>query len=201
MQSKQPLIKKVNVDAALITEIKNGDKEAFSLLVQKYQARINKLVNRYINDPSESLDITQESFIKAYNALDKFRGDSTFYTWLYRIAINTAKNHIVNKSRRFLETNVESADTEENMVKAALQEFSPPDKIVLNDEIEHVIQETIDHLPEELRIAITLREVDGLTYDEIASKMACPVGTIRSRIYRAREVIERRLKPLLGENT
>lgn len=198
MRSKEPAIKKVNVDAALIAEIKKGDKEAFSLLVQKYQVRILKLVNRYINDPSESLDITQEAFMKAYNALDKFRGESSFYTWLYRIAINTAKNHIVTKARRFQETSMESADTEENMLKAALQEYSPPDKIVLNDEIEHVIQEAILHLPDELRTAITLREIEGLSYEEIAKKMRCPVGTIRSRIFRAREVIERRLKPLLG---
>lgn len=199
MPDKATVPKKVNVDEALIREIKNGDKEAFSLLVQKYQNRIFKLVNRYVHDPAEAADITQESFIKAFRALEKFRGDSAFYTWLYRIAINTAKNHLVTKSRRVNETSVEAADTEETINKVSIQEFFPPDKILLNTELENVILDVIEHLPTELRIAITLREIEGLTYDEIAQKMSCPIGTIRSRIYRAREVIEKRIKPILNE--
>lgn len=199
MRNKANSLKKVNVDAALIDEIKKGDKEAFSLLVQKYQVRIFKLVNRYIHDPAEASDITQEAFIKAYRALAKFRGDSAFYTWLYRIAINTAKNHILTRSRRIVETDVESADTEEAMSKVTLQEFYPPDKILLSNELEDVILEVIEHLPTELRIAITLREIEGLSYEEIAERMDCPIGTIRSRIFRAREVIEKRIKPLLSD--
>ncbi|HRE33186.1 MAG TPA: sigma-70 family RNA polymerase sigma factor, partial [Candidatus Berkiella sp.] len=138
-------------------------------------------------------------FIKAYRALDKFRGDSAFYTWLYRIAINTAKNHVVSQSRRMIEADVETVDMEQTLTKSNLKEYSAPEKLLLDDEIEHAVYEVIAHLPKELRTAITLRELEGMSYEEIAGIMACPVGTVRSRIFRAREAIERRIKPLLNE--
>ncbi len=191
--------KRINVDYELVEQVRLGDKHSFDLLVQKYQFKILKLVNRYVNDPSEAMDVAQESFIKAYRALDKFRGDSAFYTWLYRIAINTAKNHVVSQSRRLIEADVETVDMEQTLTKANLKDYSAPEKILLDDEIEHAVYEVISHLPKELRTAITLRELEGMSYEEIAGIMACPVGTVRSRIFRAREAIERRIKPLLNE--
>lgn len=191
--------KRINADSELVDQVRHGDKQAFDLLVQKYQFKILKLVNRYVNDPSEAMDVAQESFIKAYRALDKFRGDSAFYTWLYRIAINTAKNHVVSQSRRIIETDVETVDMEQTLTKGNLKDYSAPEKILLDDEIEHAVYEVIAHLPKELRTAITLRELEGMSYEEIAGIMACPVGTVRSRIFRAREAIERRIKPLLNE--
>jgi RNA polymerase sigma-70 factor (ECF subfamily) len=188
-----------NVDSDLVQQARLGDKQAFDLLVQKYQFKILKLVNRYVNDPTEAMDVAQESFIKAYRALDKFRGDSAFYTWLYRIAINTAKNHIVSQSRRIIESDVEVVDMEQTLTKGNLKEYSAPEKILLDVEIENAVNEVIQHLPKELRTAITLRELEGMSYEEIAGIMACPVGTVRSRIFRAREAIERRIKPLLNE--
>lgn len=186
-----------NVDAELIEQVRMGDKQAFDLLVQKYQFKILKLVNRYVKDPSEAMDVAQESFIKAYRALDKFRGESAFYTWLYRIAINTAKNHVVSQSRRMIEASVEIVDMEHTLTKLNVRDYSAPEKILLDVEIEDVINEVIQHLPKELRTAITLRELEGMSYEEIAGVMACPVGTVRSRIFRAREAIERRIRPLL----
>lgn len=191
--------KRINVDYELVEQVRLGDKQAFDLLVIKYQFKILKLVNRYVNDPSEAMDVAQESFIKAYRALDKFRGDSAFYTWLYRIAINTAKNHVVSQSRRMIEMDVETVDIEQTLTKSNLKEYSAPEKLLLDDEIEHAVYEVISHLPKELRTAITLRELEGMSYEEIAGVMACPVGTVRSRIFRAREAIERRIKPLLNE--
>ncbi len=188
-----------NIDNELVQQVRLGDKGAFDVLVQKYQFKILKLVNRYVNDPSEAMDVAQESFIKAYRALDKFRGDSAFYTWLYRIAINTAKNHIVSQSRRIIEADVELVDMENTLTKGNLKDYSAPEKILLDVEIENAVNEVIKHLPKELRTAITLRELEGLSYEEIAGIMACPVGTVRSRIFRAREAIERRIKPLLNE--
>lgn len=188
-----------NVDYELIQQVREGDKQAFDVLVQKYQFKILKLVNRYVNDPSEAMDVAQESFMKAYRALDKFRGESAFYTWLYRIAINTAKNHVVLQSRRIIEADVEVVDMEQALTKANLKEYSAPEKILLDVEIETAVNEVIQHLPKELRTAITLREIDGMSYEEIAAVMSCPVGTVRSRIFRAREAIERRIRPLLSE--
>lgn len=188
----------INVDAELIEQVRMGDKQAFDLLVQKYQFKILKLVNRYVKDPSEAMDVAQESFIKAYRALDRFRGESAFYTWLYRIAINTAKNHVVSQSRRMIETNIEILDLDQNLTKINLKDYSAPEKILLDVEIEDVINEVIQHLPKELRTAITLRELEGMSYEEIAGVMSCPVGTVRSRIFRAREAIERRIRPLLS---
>jgi RNA polymerase sigma-70 factor (ECF subfamily) len=189
---------RTNVDAELIEQVRMGDKQAFDLLVQKYQFKILKLVNRYVKDPSEAMDVAQESFIKAYRALDRFRGESAFYTWLYRIAINTAKNHVVSQSRRMVETNIEILDLDQTLTKINLKDYSAPEKILLDVEIEDVINEVIQHLPKELRTAITLRELEGMSYEEIAGVMSCPVGTVRSRIFRAREAIERRIRPLLN---
>lgn len=189
---------RTNVDSELIEQVRMGDKQAFDLLVQKYQFKILKLVNRYVKDPSEAMDVAQESFIKAYRALDRFRGESAFYTWLYRIAINTAKNHVVSQSRRLVETNIEILDLDQTLTKINLKDYSAPEKILLDVEIEDVINEVIQHLPKELRTAITLRELEGMSYEEIAGVMSCPVGTVRSRIFRAREAIERRIRPLLN---
>lgn len=187
------------VDLDLVHQVREGDKAAFDLLVQKYQFKILKLVNRYVKDPSEAMDVSQESFIKAYKALDKFREESTFYTWLYRIAINTAKNHVVLQSRRMMESDVEVIDMEQVLIKNHLKEYSAPEKILQGVEIEDAVNDIIQHLPKELRTAITLRELEGMTYEEIAAIMACPIGTVRSRIFRAREAIERKIKPLLSD--
>lgn len=186
-------------DDVLVKMVQGGDKEAFDLLVQKYQFRIIKLVTRYVHDPSEALDVTQESFIKAFRAMEKFRGDSAFYTWLYRIAINTAKNHVVAQAKRGIEYDVEVVDIEYTLTKFQLKEFGAPERILLKDEIEQAIQSIIEQLPKDLRTAITLREKEGLSYEEIAGVMSCPIGTVRSRIFRAREAIERKIKPILRE--
>ena len=189
----------IEPDDVLVKMVQKGDKDAFDLLVQKYQFRIIKLVSRYVHDPAEAMDVAQESFIKAYRALRNFRGDSAFYTWLYRIAINTAKNHAVAIAKRGIEYDVEFIDIDNTLIKFQLKEFGTPEKILIKDEIEEAIHSVIDELPKELKTAITLREKDGLSYDEIAGIMACPVGTVRSRIFRAREAIEKKIKPYLKE--
>jgi RNA polymerase sigma-70 factor (ECF subfamily) len=185
------------LDEELVRRVQEGDKKAFDLLVRKYQYKITQLINRYIKDPYEAVDVAQESFIKAYRALPNFRGESQFYTWLYRIAINTAKNYIATRSRRPSEDefDLESAEQFENAPR--LRDIDTPESAVLSEELARVIQEAVNDLPEELRTAITLREMDGLSYDEIAVVMNCPVGTVRSRIFRAREAIDKRIKPLL----
>jgi len=181
-------------DMLLVTKAREGDKHAFDTLIQKYESRIIKLVNRYVNDPSESLDISQESFLKAYRALGNFRGESAFYTWLYRIAINTAKSHIVSKNRRIIEADLELVDIEKTSIKTGIKYYLVPEKRILEDEVEKEVNDIIQKLPKELRTAITLREIEGLTYEEIAQVMACPIGTVRSRIFRAREMIERHMR-------
>lgn len=186
-----------NVDQELVRRVQQGDKKAFDVLVMKYQQRIAKLVSRYIRDQDEVLDVTQEAFIKAYRALANFRGESAFYTWLYRIAINTAKNYLVAQGRRPPATDVDADEAVYVEGGSRLSDTDTPEKLVQRDEIERVIYETIDALPEELRTAITLREMEGLSYEEIAITMDCPVGTVRSRIFRAREAIEAKMKPLL----
>ncbi|HWP00969.1 MAG TPA: RNA polymerase sigma factor RpoE [Methylococcus sp.] len=185
------------LDEELVRRVQEGDKKAFDLLVRKYQYKITQLINRYIKDPYEAVDVAQESFIKAYRALPNFRGESQFYTWLYRIAINTAKNYIATRARRPSEDefDLESAEQFENAPR--LRDIDTPESAVLSEELARVIQEAVNDLPEELRTAITLREMDGLSYDEIAVVMNCPVGTVRSRIFRAREAIDKRIKPLL----
>jgi RNA polymerase sigma-70 factor, ECF subfamily len=184
-------------DKELVRRIQRGDKKSFDLLVLKYQNRIIKLVSRYVRDQSDAQDIAQEAFLKAYRALPNFRGDSAFYTWLYRIAINTAKNYVVSLSRRPAEARIENSDGEQMLIEDLQQDVATPENILLADEIKRTIVDAMNELPEDLRVAITLREVDGLSYEEIADAMDCPIGTVRSRIFRAREAIDTRLKPLL----
>lgn len=188
-----------HVDQELVERVQQGDKRAFDLLVQKYQHKIVKLISRYVRDPDESLDVAQETFIKAYRALANFRGESAFYTWLYRIAINTAKNHLVSLGRRPPDTDIDAADAVQLDMESSgsLRESDTPEHLALKDEIERTIFRAIEDLPEDLRTAITLRELEGLSYEEIADAMNCPIGTVRSRIFRAREAIDTKLKPLL----
>ncbi len=180
-------------DSQLVERVQRGDKRAFDLLVLKYQHKIVGLVSRYIRDQDEVLDVTQEAFIKAYRALPRFRGDSAFYTWLYRIAINTAKNYLVSRSRRPPDTDID-VDGEFQSDSAVLRDVDGPEGVVATEELEKTIYGAIDGLPEELKIAVTLREFEGLSYEEIAEVMECPVGTVRSRIFRAREAIERSIE-------
>lgn len=185
------------VDKELVVRVQQGDKSAYDLLVIKYQHKIIQLVNRYVKDPSEAQDVAQETFIKAYRALGNFRGDSAFYTWLYRIAINTAKNYLVARARRGFDAQVDVQDAEQIENAPQLQGMDTPERLLLNQEIVEVIKAAIDKLPEEMRIAIMLREFEGMSYEEIALAMDCPVGTVRSRIFRAREAIDNKLTPLL----
>ncbi len=187
-----------NVDQLLVERVQKGDKRAFDLLIQKYQHRIVSLVSRYVSDQSEAQDVAQEAFIKAYRAIKRFRGDSAFYTWLYRIAINTAKNWIVAKNRRPPISDIDVVDAEQYAISGRLRENSTPERELLREEIERTVYDTIAGLPEDLRTAIMLREMDGMSYEDIAITMECPIGTVRSRIFRAREAIDEKLKPLLG---
>ncbi len=185
------------IDQELVARVQQGDKRAFDLLVLKYQQKITNLISRYIRDPHEVLDVTQEAFIKAYRAIPKFRGDSAFYTWLYRIAINTAKNYLVAQGRRPPSDDLEADVAEQMDVGMRLKETGTPENHVLTEEISMTVQKAIDDLPEDLRTAIVLRELEGMSYEEIANAMSCPVGTVRSRIFRAREAIDKKLRPLL----
>jgi RNA polymerase sigma-70 factor, ECF subfamily len=184
-------------DLALIKRVQQGDRSAFDLLVVKYQHKILKLIMRYVRDPSEALDVAQEAFLKAYRAAPSFRGDSAFYTWLYRIAINTAKNHLVAAGRRPASFDLDLQDPEQFEVFSRLRDLDTPEGIVLSDEIRDTVNKAIGDLPEDLRTAILLREIEGMSYEEIAQAMECPVGTVRSRIFRAREAIDKRIGPLL----
>lgn len=184
-------------DQALVERVQRGDKSAFDLLVLKYQHKIVKLVSRYVREPSDALDVAQDAFLKAYRALPNFRGDSAFYTWLYRIAINTAKNHLVTLARRPVEAETEGPDGERLELDPAQHDYATPESNVLTEEIRQTIIRVVERLPEDLRTAITLREAEGMSYEDIASAMSCPIGTVRSRIFRAREAIDRELKPLL----
>jgi len=187
------------IDLELVRRVQQGDRMAFDLLVQKYQHRIAHLVARYVRDPSEVEDVAQEAFIKAYKGLGNFRGESAFYTWLYRIAINTAKNYLVSAGRRVPDQGVDSADAEQYESGTLLRDTDTPERQLLSSEVEDTVYRTIEALPPELREAITLREMEGLSYEEIAQVMDCPIGTVRSRIFRAREAIDGKLKPLLDE--
>ena len=187
-----------SVDQALVERVQRGEKAAFDVLVLKYQHRLHKLIARYIRDQSEVSDVAQEAFLKAYRALPRFRGDSAFYTWLYRIAINTAKNHLVSQARRPPADDIDSVEAEQFESTSALKEYATPERLAQRDEVQKTIVEAIDALPEDLRMAITLRELDGLSYEDIAEAMECPIGTVRSRIFRAREAINARLEPLLS---
>ena len=185
------------IDQALVERVQKGDKNAFNLLVTKYQQRVANLVSRYIKNHSDVSDVVQEAFIKAYRALPNFRGDSAFYTWLFRIAVNCAKNHLVANNRKPSSSELDVEDVENYDGGEALRVNASPEKLLLTEEIKTVIFKTIEKLPEDLRTAINLRELDGLSYEEIAEIMDCPVGTVRSRIFRARDAIDKQIKPLL----
>ncbi len=184
-------------DQELVSRAQAGDKRAFDLLVLKYQQKVASLISRYMRDSSEVLDVTQEAFIKAYRALPGFRGESAFYTWLYRIAINTVKNHMVAQGRRPPGDDVDAEVAEQMDMGMRLREIATPEHHLLTDEIANTVQQALDALPDDLRTAILLREFDGLSYEEIAIAMECPIGTVRSRIFRAREAIDKHLRPLL----
>jgi RNA polymerase sigma-70 factor (ECF subfamily) len=186
-----------DADSKLVERVKNGEKAAFDLLVLKYQSRIVNLVSRFVRNPTDALDVTQEAFIKAYRALPNFRGDSAFYTWMYRIAVNTAKNYLAVQARRPAESDQDIEEIEQIEGENALKEQATPEHMLLTDEIQRTVVEAIEKLPDDLRTAITLREVEGLSYEEIAAVMECPIGTVRSRIFRAREAIDKELNPLL----
>lgn len=186
-----------SIDQALVERVQAGDKTAFDILVQKYQSKIIQLAYRYVHDQDEAMDIAQEAFIKAYKAIDRFRGESAFYTWIYRIAINTAKNYLVASGRRPPKADIDAQDAEQYDGASGLKEYATPERILLKDEIKETIARAIEELPDELQTAITLRELEGLSYEEIAQTMECPIGTVRSRIFRAREAIDMKLKPLL----
>ena len=186
-----------NVDQLLVERVQRGDKKAFDILVRKYQHKLVKLISRYVHDSSEVFDVTQEAFIKAYRAIPNFRGESAFYTWLYRIGVNTAKNYLIGQGRRPPSVDVDAEDAEYFDGDSELKETATPERLMVKDEVERTVFEAIEKLPEDLRTAIVLREIDGLSYEEIAETMGCPVGTVRSRIFRAREAVQNKLKPLL----
>ena len=182
-------------DLSLVRRVQRGDKGAFDALVRKYQHKLVKLVMRYVRNPAEAEDVAQEAFIKAYRALPQFRGESAFYTWLYRIAINTAKNAVVARDRSPIDYNFDRNSSDEGPdMQGRMKDPDTPEGLVLTDEIRSTVNEAIEALPEELRTAIVLRELEGLSYEEIATAMDCPVGTVRSRIFRAREAIDRKLR-------
>ncbi len=184
-------------DKKLVERVQKGDNGAFDLLVLKYQHKIVNLVMRYVRDPELSLDIAQEAFIKAYRALPRFRGDSAFYTWMYRIAVNTAKNHLAAQRRRPMDVDLDLQDPEQYELHAKLKETDTPEGIALSDELQQTVERAIAALPEDLRTAIVLRELEGMSYEEIAQTMDCPVGTVRSRIFRARDAIGKKVGSLI----
>ncbi len=186
------------LDQALIKRVQQGDRTALDLLVRKYQHRIAALISRYVHDWSECQDVAQDTFIRAYRAIGTFRGDAQFYTWLYRIAVNTAKNHLVATRRRPPSEDVDAEDAVNFGTAERLRDNATPEHELLRDEIQRSVSDTVAALPEELRTAINLREVEGLSYEEIAVRMQCPIGTVRSRIFRARETIDQKLRPLVA---
>ncbi len=190
------------IDQQLVARAQRGDKKAFELLVEKYQRKLARLLSRLIRDPAEVEDVTQEAFIKAYRALPAFRGDSAFYTWLYRIGVNTAKNYLMALGRRAPTSTEVEAETAEGFEEGEqLRDINTPESLLLSKEIGETVNTTMEALPEELRTAIQLREIEGMSYEDIARIMDCPIGTVRSRIFRAREAIAERLKPLLDTST
>jgi RNA polymerase sigma-70 factor (ECF subfamily) len=184
-------------DLELVRRAQRGERGAFDLLVLRYQHKVVKLVARLLRDPTEAEDVAQEAFVKAYRALASFRGDSAFYTWLYRIAVNTARNAMASRQRRPLDYEADLSETEQSAVASRMSHSDTPEATALSDEIHATVNRAVADLPEDLRTAIILREIEGLSYEEIAAAMDCPVGTVRSRIFRAREAIDRNLKPLL----
>jgi len=192
------LVSDREIDRQLVARAQQGDKQAFNLLVEKYQRKLARLLSRFIRDQAEVEDVTQEAFIKAYRALPAFRGDSAFYTWLYRIGINTAKNYLMAMGRRApTSTEVDAEDAEGFEEGEQLRDINTPESVLLSNEIAETVNSTIEQLPEELRRAIQMREIEGMSYEDIAQAMDCPIGTVRSRIFRAREAIAERLRPLL----
>jgi len=190
------------LDQELVRRVQRGDSAAFDLLVRKYQHRIVGLIGRYVADWSECQDVAQETFLRAYRALGNFRGDAQFYTWLHRIAVNTAKNHLVASNRRPPTDDIDVDDAEQFASGMRLRDNDTPERELMRQQLEQTVMRAVQSLPEELRVAITLREVDGLSYEEIAKRMDCPIGTVRSRIFRAREAIDLEMKPLMdGEPT
>ena len=188
-------------DQALVARVQGGDSAAFDLLVRKYQHRIAALISRYEHDWSEVQDVAQDTFIRAYRAIGNFRGDAQFYTWLHRIAVNTAKNHLVSHSRRPPTDDIEVETAEQFESGLRLRENATPERELMRQQLEQTVMRAVERLPEELREAISMREVEGLSYEEIAQRMQCPIGTVRSRIFRAREAIDNELRPLLGDGT
>jgi RNA polymerase sigma-70 factor (ECF subfamily) len=199
-EAERARMSEAQVDQLLVERVQKGDKKAFDLLISKYQHRIISLVARYVSDQTEALDVAQEAFIKAYRAIDRFRGDSAFYTWLYRIAINTAKNWLVARKRRPPAFDIDAADAEQYDIESRLKEHDTPENEMMREEIERTVFGTIAELPDDLRTAIMLREMEGMSYEDIAITMDCPIGTVRSRIFRAREAIDQKLRPLVEGN-
>jgi RNA polymerase sigma-70 factor (ECF subfamily) len=188
-----------DADLILVERVRNGDKRAFELLMEKYRRKIGRLLSRMVRDPEEVEDIAQETFIKAYRALPQFRGDAAFYTWLYRIAVNTAKNYLAARNRNMLTVSDMVAEDEEGgEERYAAPDIDTPDAQLLSKQIAYAVNEAVEALPEELRTAITLREIEGMSYEDIAVFMGCPIGTVRSRIFRARAAIAAKLRPILG---
>lgn len=188
-----------DADLLLVERVRNGDKHAFELLMEKYRRKIGRLLSRMVRDPEEVEDIAQETFIKAYRALPQFRADAAFYTWLYRIAVNTAKNYLAARNRNMLTvSDVMGEDEEGGEERYAAPDIDTPDAQLLSKQIAYAVNEAVEALPEELRTAITLREIEGMSYEDIATFMGCPIGTVRSRIFRAREAIAAKLRPILG---
>lgn len=185
-------------DLELVQRVQAGDKKSFDVLVLKYQHKVINLVIRYVHDHDTAQDVAQEAFIKAYRGLKNFRGESAFYTWLYRIAINTAKNYLVSQGRRAPTSDIDADEAEQYEGQSALKEYGTPENEMLRDEIQRIVTDAIESLPDDLRTAIVLRELEGMSYEEIAEAMDCPIGTVRSRIFRAREAIDKVLQPLLS---
>ena len=196
-EAERARMSEAQVDQLLVERVQKGDKRAFDLLINKYQHRIVSLVARYVSDQTEAQDVAQEAFIKAYRAIDRFRGDSAFYTWLYRIAVNTAKNWLVARKRRPPATDIDAVDAEQYDMESRLKEQGTPENELMREEIKRTVFDTIAELPDDLRTAIMLREMEGMSYEDIAITMDCPIGTVRSRIFRAREAIDEKLKPLI----
>lgn len=192
------MINQRDTDEQLVVRVQQGDKRAFDLLVLKYQHKVMSLISRYVSDSAEVQDVAQEAFIKAYRAISRFRGDSAFYTWLYRIAANTAKNYLVARGRRPPGSDIDAEDAEFLEMGGALKDVDSPDEQLAAGELREVVEATIKALPEDLRAALTLREYDGLSYEEIAAVMECPVGTVRSRIFRAREAVDKQVERLMN---
>jgi RNA polymerase sigma-70 factor (ECF subfamily) len=186
-----------STDAQLVRRVQKGDKGAFDLLVLKYQHKIVNLVMRYVRDPDQALDITQEAFLKAYRALPRFRGDAAFYTWMYRIAVNTAKNYLAAQRRRPMDVELDLQDPEQYELHAKLKDTDTPEAVNISNELQATVEKAFASLPEDLRTAIVLRELDGMSYEEIAETMECPVGTVRSRIFRARDAISKKIGNLI----